>query len=126
MKPGFRFSAHSRDMETERRNSHVPRGITHHRGHKNQSLTWQDRASSRRSQQSRERSRHYEERNPRGLDNLHGPPKKSYYREIPKQNLEPRDTGSSATKSFQDIPCRGDPHRAEQVLIQKNLELEAR
>ncbi|CAF2297288.1 unnamed protein product [Brassica napus] len=123
--PSFRFSAPAREVENEIRNSSVSRGLPHHRVHKNQPLNWQDRTSSRRSQFTKERSRHHEERFHRARgDNLPGPPSKSYYREIQRTVMEPRDTGSSASKSTHDN--RGIPQRIEQVLHQKNSELEAR
>lgn len=130
-KANFRFSAPARGLDNDRRHSKPSRGYIPNRGYKNNPLAWQEKASSRRSQQSRERSRFYEERYPRSREdavenNLPRPPVQYSSREDSKRDYAMRDTGSSASRSGHVGLPRGNPHRIDQVLSQKNSELEAR
>lgn len=127
----FRFSAAYRGTGNERRQEVAARNQLPIRGYKSQSLSWHERSSQRRSQQTRERTRVERERSRDARDQyqqrpLPGPPGRSYYREIQKPAVEARDTGSSASRSTHENARRGTTPPVELESIPPNVLQEAR
>ncbi|CAG7859641.1 unnamed protein product, partial [Brassica rapa] len=128
----FQFSASHKGAGREKRIETDARNHLQNRGYKTQSQSWQERGSQRRSYQARERSKVDSDRYSRPSREQHsqrslpGPPSKSYYREVQKIAHDPRDTGSSASKSIHANVERGNPQHASQGMIPQSVLNEAR
>ncbi|KAG5396705.1 hypothetical protein IGI04_018519 [Brassica rapa subsp. trilocularis] len=128
----FHFSASNNYSGREERHDKEGRGKPQHRAYKTQSKSWQERGSYRRSQPIQERARYENERSsrpPRGeykQRDLPGPPRRSFYREVPKPGKEPMDSSSSISKNDHGIDTRGIPSYHEPEIIPQDMLIEAR
>lgn len=115
----YHFSATNRRNDSEIRAPRETRNSHEHRAYKSQLKVWEERSSQRRYNQSKERSHtshSLQSRSNRGTSNHHylpAPPRKSYYREIPKEMDRPELVSSPASKHSTEFSERGTPRERE-------------
>ena len=117
----FQFSASNQRKHYEKRSSKAAREALQQRPYKEQSRVWQERGSTRRLSQARERSRGDIDRSSRPSHEpaRHrlppAPPIRSYHREVQKEPIMAKDMSSSASRNLHKTSERGFPQ-------EKNME----
>ncbi|KAL0700691.1 hypothetical protein Bca4012_056813 [Brassica carinata] len=117
-KTPFQFSANNDRNDSVKRTTRDHVGSHSHRDYKLQTKAWEDRTSQRRHNQAKERSRSSYDRHAfshRGTSSHHynnAPPRKSYYREIPRVPSGPNNSVSSPSHHH-DHSLRGNPREKE-------------
>ncbi|RID56764.1 hypothetical protein BRARA_F00189, partial [Brassica rapa] len=128
----FQFSASNQRKHYDKRSSKEPREVLQLRPYKEQTRVWQERGSTRRSSQARERSRGDFDRSSRPSHEpaRHrfppAPPIVSYYREVQKEPIMAKEMSSSASRNLHKMPERGIPQEENIVTSQHEALIEAR